>query len=206
MEVNEQTEIQTEQSPIDTNTSNSTVVDNKTFSQAELEEQISKRLARQEKSIRKQIETEFEEKVKKQNMSEVEKLIAEKDEVINKASEKMKTANERLLKADFKIVANELGIVDSEVAYMLIDKTELQDEDGNVNVEEMKKSLETLIASKPYLKGQVQQQIANLPASPSFKSKATELDVLKHQHQEAIKSGNFLQQIAIKNKINELSK
>lgn len=167
----ENEQLETEQTQLENQTEqSSSTSDNKTFTQAELDNIIAKRLAREKKSW----ETSLDEEKKKQNMSEVEKLIAERDEAINKVNERMKTANEKLLKADFKSVANELGIVDSDVAFMLIDKTELQDEDGNVNVEEMKKSLETLISQKPYLKGQTQQQqFANLPGSPAFKNSGT---------------------------------
>lgn len=157
------TETNTQTTESATNTSK--VDDNKTFSQSELDAIITKRLEREKKNW----QANLDEEQRKANLTEVERLKAEKDEALNKATEKMKNANEKLFKADFKQVANELGIVDFEIAEMLIEKTDLQDEDGNVNVAELKTALETLIAKKPYLKVQ-QQQIANLPGSPSFKT------------------------------------
>lgn len=140
----------------------------KTFTQAELDNIIAKRIAREKKNW----ETSLADEQRKQNMTEFQKLTAEKDELINKANERIKNMNEKIFLQDFKSQAKELGFINPELAYKLVDKADLMDEEGNVNAEVLKTSLETLLNENPYLKGQT-QQIPNLPGSPAIKNSGT---------------------------------
>lgn len=161
----------------------------KTFSQADLDKIITKRLAKEQSKWK----SELDEVQRLANLSDVEKLKAEKDEAITKAEARMKSANEKLFKADFKSLANTLGIVDTDVALMLIDKTDLQNEEGEVDMAALKTSLETLITNKPYLKGVAQQNpIPFLPGSPAFKNSGTlTKDQLKKMTAEQISKLDF---------------
>ena len=135
----------------------------KTFTQDELDKIINKRLAREKKNWQSTIEEEK----KKASMTEVEKLKSEKDEVIKKAKGIMQNANQKLLKAETKNLATEMGIVDSDIAFMLLNKDDLVDENGEIDASELKKQLEEIIKNKPYLK---QNQSNNLPNLNNFNS------------------------------------
>ncbi|WP_273125835.1 phage scaffolding protein [Bacillus weihaiensis] len=66
------------------------------------------------------------------------------------ALEAQKKANDKLIRAELKYVGSELGLVDADVAYLLMDKESvIVGEDGSV--EGVKEALERVIAEKPYL-------------------------------------------------------
>jgi hypothetical protein len=114
----------------------------RTFTQDELDAIISKRLARE----RKAWEAQLEEERKKAQMTEAEKAKAEAEEKIKEWESKVKAANERILKAEVKAAAAEMGIVDPEVAFLMI-KDNVDEDLSNI-----KQLLEDLIKQKPYLK------------------------------------------------------
>ncbi|TWL42728.1 phage scaffolding protein [Bacillus paralicheniformis] len=120
----------------------------KTFTQAELDEILNKRLDREKK---KQAELEekakrleelekAEEERKKAEMSEAERLRAEKEEAAKKAeeaSEKAKkaeeAANQRIINTELRAIARSLNANDPNQVLALLDKSAVQiDEDGNV--------------------------------------------------------------------------
>ncbi|WHX85787.1 scaffolding protein [Bacillus paralicheniformis] len=120
----------------------------KTFTQAELDEILNKRLDREKK---KQAELEekakrleelekAEEERKKAEMSEAERLRAEKEEAAKKAeeaSEKAKkaeeSANQRIINTELRAIARSLNANDPNQVLALLDKSAVQiDEDGNV--------------------------------------------------------------------------
>ncbi|MCY8347603.1 phage scaffolding protein [Bacillus haynesii] len=120
----------------------------KTFTQAELDEILNKRLEREKK---KQAELEekakrltelekAEEERKKAEMSEAERLRAEKEEAAKKAeeaSEKAKkaeeSANQRIINTELRAIARSLNANDPNQVLALLDKSAVQiDEDGNV--------------------------------------------------------------------------
>ncbi|MCY8047651.1 phage scaffolding protein [Bacillus haynesii] len=120
----------------------------KTFTQAELDEILNKRLEREKK---KQAELEekakrleelekAEEERKKAEMSEAERLRTEKEEAAKKAeeaSEKAKkaeeSANQRIINTELRAIARSLNANDPNQVLALLDKSAVQiDEDGNV--------------------------------------------------------------------------
>lgn len=122
--------------------------DDKLFSQSDLEKKIEQRLKRQEKQLRKQ----FDDELKKSEMTEYEKLKAEKSDLEQKANETIEKANKRLIRAEVTLWSTKLNIVDSDAAYQLMDKEDIEvDETGKVDgVEE---ALKKLIEKKTYLAG-----------------------------------------------------
>lgn len=124
----------------------------KTFTQAELDAIIAKRLARERKAWEQQLEEER----KKAQMTEAERLKAEKEEAERRAKEAEAAANQRLIQAEAKVVALELGIKPERVAYA-IRLANLSDvevgENGQVDTKALKAALEQVIKDIPELKG-----------------------------------------------------
>lgn len=123
-------------------------LEEKTFTQTDVDSIIQKRLARE----RKQWETQLEEEKKKAAMTEAERLKAEKEEAEKKAQDAMRTANERLVRAEVKQLCVDLNIVDSDAAYALMDRENVEvKEDGSIAG--VKEALEKLVDAKPWMKG-----------------------------------------------------
>lgn len=137
----------------------------KTFTQAEIDEMIQKRLKREKEkqaeldSKLKRLE-EFEkaeEERKKAAMSEAERLKAEKEEAAKKAEEAteqakkaQESANQRILNTEIKSIARSLNANDPADVLALLDKSSVEiDEEGNVKgIEEAVKSLKE---AKPWM-------------------------------------------------------
>jgi len=115
----------------------------KTFTQEDVDSILSKRLARERKAWEQQLEEER----KKAAMTETERLKAESEQKVKEWEEKYKTATERILKAEVKAAAAEMGIVDPEVAFLLLKTDEVNEDFSNV-----KDLLVEVIKEKPYLK------------------------------------------------------
>lgn len=76
------------------------------------------------------------------------------------AQEAQKKANDKLIRAELKYVGSELGLVDMDVAYLLLDKEAISvGDDGSV--EGMKEALEQVISAKPYLVKNAEPQSPN---------------------------------------------
>lgn len=76
------------------------------------------------------------------------------------AQEAERRANDKLIRAEIKSMGAELGIIDPDVAYLLVSKDSLSvKEDGSVDG--VKEQLEKVIQEKPYL--------ANAPGEPQTK-------------------------------------
>lgn len=118
----------------------------KTYTQDDINKIIEKRLNRERKTWKKQVE---DERVKAQMTTE-EKLKTEKAEAENKANEAIVKANQRLVKSEILNKAADLGVIDTDAAYRLLDKDDIEiDDDGNITgVEE---AVKALITAKPYL-------------------------------------------------------
>lgn len=129
----------------------------KTFTQAELDKLVTSRLNRERKNLQK----EFDEKQKREKMSEEERLKAEKQDAENKATKAIETANNKLIKAEIVMQSAKLNIIDSEAAYALVDKSDINiDDEGNVKG--AKEALESLVKNKAYLiKQQVNQGVGD---------------------------------------------
>lgn len=88
---------------------------------------------------------------------EIAKQLATAQSVAQEAQQK---ANDKLIRAELKYVGSELGLVDMDVAYMLLDKEGISvGDDGSV--EGMKEALERVIATKPYLVKNAEPQSPN---------------------------------------------
>lgn len=128
----------------------------KSFTQKELDDILTKRLARERKAWQDQMEEEK----KKAAMTEAEKLKAEKEEAEKKAQAVQQTANQRLLTAEAKIQASALGIKPDRLGYALkladLSGIEVKD-DGSIDTAAVKSAIETVLKTIPELKGQVQQ-------------------------------------------------
>lgn len=107
---------------------------------------------------------EFEkaaEEQKKAEMTEVERLQAEKDEALKQAQEleqsgrsAIEKANQRLIKSEFRLLAKEIGVRADALddAFTLVDKSAIEvDEEGNV--QGVQEALESLKKAKGYLFG-----------------------------------------------------
>jgi hypothetical protein len=126
----------------------------KLFSQEDLDKIIQKRLARERKSW----ETQLEEEKKKASMSEAERLKAEKEEVEARLTALQTEHSKRLINAEAKLIATELGVKADKMKYLmkLVDLDEVTlDEDGNVDTEELTKSIQAVLDAIPELKGGV---------------------------------------------------
>jgi hypothetical protein len=134
----------------------------KTFSQKELDDILTKRLARE----RKAWETTQEEEKKKAAMTEAEKLKAEKEEAERKSTEVLKTANQRLIRAEVKSACVELGIVDADAAFLLMGKDGVEVTDGG-DITGVKEALKALAEAKPYLVKQGNQPPGPGPLNPN---------------------------------------
>ena len=127
----------------------------KLFSQEDLDKIIQKRLARERRSWEAQLE---EEEKKRASMSEAERLKAEKEEVETRLTALQTEYSKRLINAEAKLIATELGVKADKMKYLmkLVDLDEVTlDEEGNVDTEELTKSIQAVLDAIPELKGGV---------------------------------------------------
>lgn len=118
----------------------------KLFSQAELDSIVTKRIARERKKYKDDLEAEKQ----KADMTEAEKLKAEKADALKAADERSQKADQRLIKAEIKYISAKLNIIDPDAAAKLISLEDIEvDDDGNVKGVE--KALKLLIKEKSYL-------------------------------------------------------
>lgn len=126
----------------------------KLFSQEDLDKIIQKRLARERRSW----EAQLEEEKKRASMSEAERLKAEKEEVETRLTALQTEYSKRLINAEAKLIATELGVKADKMKYLmkLVDLDEVTlDEEGNVDTEELTKSIQAVLDAIPELKGGV---------------------------------------------------
>ncbi|MEA4884265.1 MAG: DUF4355 domain-containing protein [Clostridia bacterium] len=138
----------TEQTPdVQVNTDTPTAGDaGKTFTQAEVDSIVEKRLARAAKEKEKALEDER----KKATMTETEKLKAAKEEAEANATKTLEAANEMFIRAEVKSIAADMGLVDGDAAYALIDRDSVELKSGKVTG--VKEALEALVKTKPWIK------------------------------------------------------
>lgn len=132
------------------NTGDDNQNNDKTFTQAELDEIIKKRLAREKKSWEQQLEEEK----KKAAMTEAERLKAEKEEAERKAKEAQQAANQRLITAEAKVQAAALGVKPEKLSYVLklADLSDVEvDENGSVDEKAVKAAVEKVLKDLPEL-------------------------------------------------------
>lgn len=123
----------------------------KTFTQDELDAIIDKRLKRE----RKKWQDTVEEEKRKAQMTEQERLKAEKEDAEKRARDAEARFNERLIKAEAKAVAAELGIKAERVNYLLklADLDGIEVDDGEVDAGVIKASIQKVVTDMPELLG-----------------------------------------------------
>jgi hypothetical protein len=142
----------------------STKQDGKTFTQAELDDIIGKRLERE----RKAWETKNEEDKKKAAMDEATRLKAEKDEADGRATEATKRADAVTVKADVKVQLLAAGVKPERLnaALKLIETDGVTVTDGEADAKAVKALVDGFAKDYPELIG------STVPASsgdPNFK-------------------------------------
>jgi hypothetical protein len=127
----------------------------KTFTQAELDEIINKRLGRERTKLRSEIEAEQAEKARQAQMTEVEKLKSAKDQAEANAQTATKAANARIVKAEAKVLAAQLGVdpkfVGDVIALSGIKGDELG-EDGEPDKTALTASINAVLKDRPFYK------------------------------------------------------
>lgn len=167
----------------------------KTLTQEQADDVVAKRLERERKKyedyedIKAKLITfeQAEDERKKQEMTEVERLQAEKDDAAKKAIEAselaqkaQEEANTRILNTEIKSVARSLNANDPNDVLALLDKTEIKiDEEGNVQGVET--AVEALKASKPWMFKQVIGVDASSGSNPATNPRANELTALEKE-------------------------
>lgn len=186
----------------------------KTFSQAEVDEIVAKRLARDRKGredyddIKAKL-AEFEtaeEERKKADMTALERLEAEKAEALKAADEAkaerdkaINAANQRLIKAEFRAVARELNVRADALddALVLADLSSVKvEEDGNISG--MEDVVKALLTNKPYLAEQTKPQPKPIGGASGGSDPAdkTKEQLLKEAADKARQSGRLEDQVA----------
>lgn len=118
---------------------------NNSFSQEDLERIISKRLKKQEKTLREQ----FEADKKKASMTEIEKANFERDE-IRKENEALKLqTSAMMIKTEILNKAQTMNVIDLDSVYQLLDKSDIEIDGGKVTG--VDDALKALLNQKPFL-------------------------------------------------------
>lgn len=177
------------------------------MTQEELDALIAKRLEREKKKYADydDLKTKLsdyekaEEERKKADMSEIERLQAEKDEALKKveeyegkASQALSSANERLKRAEFRLLAKEMNVRNDAIddAFKLADLSAVEvDEDGNVKG--VKEALETLSENKKWLfeSKQKPKEIGDNTSHKNDKSEKTKEQLLAEAAEKARRTG-----------------
>jgi hypothetical protein len=118
----------------------------KTFSQAELDKILEKRLGRERKAWQKKAD---EDKAKA-DLTENEKLKLEKEEAEKKVLQTIQEANKRLIRADIISKAAKLNVIDTDAVIAMISMDEI-DVDDKGDISGVDDALKSLIEKKPYL-------------------------------------------------------
>jgi hypothetical protein len=128
----------------------------KTFTQAELDAMIQKRLDKQANSLKSQWEQELETKQKQEKMTAEDLAKAAQKEAEEKLSKAVIEANNKVKNAEAKALSIELGVKPEKVSYLLkladLESVEI-DEGGAIDQESLKASIEAVLKDLPELKG-----------------------------------------------------
>ena len=196
-----------------------------TMTQADLDALIQREKARAKKpfadydDIKAERERlkEAEEARKLADMSDKERLEAEKQTALEKAQaaeesrdKALTAANQRLIKSEFRAIARESGIRADALddAFKLADTSAVSvDDDGNVIG--VKDVIEALVKDKPYLAEQAKKEPKSIgnPSNPNVDQGAkTAEQLLKEAAEKARKSGRIEDNVAYAALKRELSK
>ena len=124
----------------------------KTFTQADVDALLEKRLARQEKKIT----TDLKAAQDKEKFGETERLKADRDEADKKVTDAISRANARILTAEAKSAAAAAGIKPERLDYAvkLADLGEIEvDDDGKVDTKAIAAAIKQVVTDLPELMG-----------------------------------------------------
>lgn len=134
----------------DLKNSNSSKANSKTFTQDDIDAIVSSRLTRERTKITNTLKKEFEENKKREQMTEFEKLKSDFEAEKKKNEELLTKSNEKLIEAQIISQSTIKNIIDSDVAYKLINMNDVYiDDNGKVNG--VNEALDKLIEKMPYL-------------------------------------------------------
>jgi hypothetical protein len=193
----------------------------KTFTQAELDEIVAKRLERERKKYEKfadyddlkarlaEYEKEREER-QRAEMTEIErykadyeKVTSEKQTLEQQLAELHETIKNEKIRNEFYKVATALNVAYIDDALKLADLSAVTvDEDG---VKGVKEAVEALVQHKPFLLAQVKKE-PKIVGGPSGYSKEDEVKTLEAQLEEAKKKRDFGLVLELSNKIKQALK
>lgn len=193
----------------------------KTFTQAELDDIVAKRLERERKKFAdyddlKTKATEYEQKQEEQRLAALteteraQELAKQHEEKIaelqKQLSEKDERANKRLIKAEFIKFAEKAGIVDVEAALVLSDLSTVQ-VDEHDNVDGVEALVKSLVESKPYLVSKQQKPIGqpSNPGAEKYHDKPAD-QRLAEAYEKARRTGNTKDRVAYARLKRELGK
>lgn len=147
---------------------------NKTFTQADIDNILARRLKQQEKKIKDKFELEQ----KKSQMSDIEKANLERDEANKKIQLLEKQQNENNIKFEIMNECSKMGnVIDPEAVYSLIDKSNFELENGKV--QGIKEALSLFFKDKPYLLKTITTQIGDQQNSNKHSKNSTFNDAIR---------------------------
>ncbi|MFC4103607.1 phage scaffolding protein [Paenibacillus xanthanilyticus] len=147
---------------------------------------------------------EAEEERKKADMSEKERLEAEKADALKRAEDAaterdkaLTAANQRLIKAEFRALARELGVRADALddAFTLADLSAVKVDDEGA-IEGVKDVVEALLKNKPFLAGQTKPREIGDNKGPEDKPDKTKEQLLAAAAEKARRTGRIEDRMA----------
>lgn len=133
-----------------------TKVDNKVYSQKEIDLIISKVTKKHKINTEKEVKAAIE----KLNMTEADRLKLEKEELQKITDSKVEAANKKLIKFEVKQMSEKLGFIDSDIAMLLLNNENIEvDDEGNITGVEQE--LKRIMQLKPHLVKKVKADTAD---------------------------------------------
>ena len=123
-----------------------TKVEDKVYSQKEIDLIISKVTKKHKINTEKEVKAAIE----KLNMTEADRLKLEKEELQKITDSKVEAANKKLIKFEVKQMSEKLGFIDSDIAMLLLNNENIEvDDEGNITGVEQE--LKRIMQLKPHL-------------------------------------------------------
>jgi len=188
--------------------------DAKTFTQAELDEIIRKRLDREGKKSQSEIDRLVDERLKaeldKQKLSAEEQAKIRAEEAEKKSAEVMARANARLVLAEAKTIALSQGVIADyvdDVLSLANISGEAYITDGDPDAEKIQTAIKALLEKRPFYKTAEAGELKPASFGREFGAAATQskLSTLQQQRMEALKAGNLTESMRLANEIQALN-
>jgi hypothetical protein len=123
-----------------------TKVEDKVYSQKEIDLIISKVTKKHKANTEKEVKAAID----KLNMTEADRLKLEKEELQKITDSKVEAANKKLIKFEVKQMSEKLGFIDSDIAMLLLNNENIEvDDEGNITGVEQE--LKRIMQLKPHL-------------------------------------------------------